>query len=51
MKKAVSVFRGWRKKRDFINLVLTKDARLLNDVGYRPEIIEQRLKTPFWKFV
>jgi len=50
MTKAVSVYRGWRKKRNFINLVLTKDARLLKDVGYPPEIIEQRLKTPFWKF-
>lgn len=51
MKKAVTVYRGWRKKRDFIQLVLTKEARLLTDVGYPPEIIEQRLKTPFWKFV
>ncbi len=51
MKRAVTVYRGWRKKRDFINLVLNKDARLLKDVGYPPEIIEQRLRTPFWKFV
>ncbi len=51
MNKAVSVYRGWRKKRDFIHLVMTRDARLLNDVGYRPEIIQQRLETPFWKFV
>jgi uncharacterized protein YjiS (DUF1127 family) len=51
MKKAVSVYRGWRKKRDFIHLVLTKESRLLKDVGYPPEIIEQRLRTPFWKFV
>lgn len=51
MNKAVSVYKGWRNKRNFINLVITTDARLLNDIGYRPEIIEQRLKTPFWKFV
>lgn len=51
MTKAVSVYKGWRNKRNFIHLVLTKDARLLKDVGYPPEIIEQRLKTPFWKFV
>ena len=51
MNKAVSVYRGWRKKRDFIHLVLTKEARLLKDVGYPPEIVEQRLRTPFWKFV
>jgi uncharacterized protein YjiS (DUF1127 family) len=50
MKRAMSVYKGWRKKRDFIHLVLTKDSRLLKDVGYPPEIIEQRLKTPFWKF-
>lgn len=51
MNRAVSVYRGWRKKRDFTQLVLTKDARLLKDVGYPPEIVEQRLRTPFWKFV
>lgn len=51
MKNAVSVYRGWRKKREFIQLVLSKEPRLLKDVGYPPELIEQRLKTPFWKFV
>lgn len=50
MKTAVKVYRGWRKKREFIQLVLTKDARLLKDVGYPPEIVEQRLQVPFWKF-
>jgi hypothetical protein len=51
MKRAVSVYRGWRKKRDFIQLVLTRDPRLLRDVGYPPELVQQRLQTPFWKFV
>lgn len=51
MKKIVSVYTGWRKKRDFTKLVLSKEARLLKDVGYPPEIVEQRLRTPFWKFV
>lgn len=51
MKKVVSVYQGWRRKRDFTNLVLQKEARLLKDVGYPPEIIAQRLRTPFWKFV
>lgn len=50
MNKAVSVYKGWRMKRDFIQLILTKDARLLKDVGYPPEIVAQRLDTPFWKF-
>ncbi|MDI9245311.1 hypothetical protein [Marinobacter sp. CHS3-4] len=50
MRKAVYAYRGWRKKRDFIQLVLTKDSRLLTDVGYPPEIVQQRLSTPFWKF-
>lgn len=50
MKKVVSVYHGWRKKRDFINLVLHKEARLLKDVGYPPEVIAQRLRTPFWDF-
>ncbi len=51
MKKAANYYRGWRMKREFIRLVLTKDARLLKDVGYPPEMVAQRLSTPFWKFV
>lgn len=31
-------------------MVETLDERLLLDVGFSPEIIESRLKTPFWKF-
>jgi hypothetical protein len=26
------------------------DRRLLNDVGFSPELVEQKLSTPFWKF-
>jgi len=37
-------------KRNFLHLVHTMEPRLLQDVGYPPEVVEQRLKTPFWKF-
>ncbi len=51
MKKARAVYRGWRRKRDFVKLILTREARLLKDIGLTPEIVYQRLNTPFWKFV
>ncbi len=50
MKRAVTLYRGWKTKRHFVQLVMTLDRRLLNDVGFPPEIVEQRLSTPFWKF-
>jgi hypothetical protein len=50
MKKAASLYKGWRMKRNFLHLVMTMDPRLLQDVGYPPEVVETRLKTPFWKF-
>lgn len=37
-------------KRHFVHLVTTMDSRLLKDVGYPPELVEQKLSTPFWKF-
>jgi len=37
-------------KRNFLHLVTTTDPRLLKDVGYPPEVVENRLRTPFWKF-
>ncbi len=50
MKRAVTLYRGWKTKRNFVQLVMTLDRRLLNDVGFPPEIVEQRLSTPFWKY-
>ncbi|NMT64953.1 hypothetical protein [Marinobacter orientalis] len=50
MSKAASLYKGWRMKRNFLRLVLTTEPRLLKDVGYPPEVVEQRLRTPFWKF-
>ncbi len=50
MKKAASLYKGWRMKRDFLHLVHTTDPRLLLDVGISPDVVEQRRKTPFWKF-
>ncbi|WP_288074104.1 hypothetical protein [Marinobacter sp.] len=50
MKRAASLHKGWRTKRNFLHLVLTMEPRLLKDVGYPPELVAQRLDTPFWKF-
>lgn len=50
MKRAASLYKGWRMKRNFIHMVMTMDRRLLNDVGFSPEMVEQKLSTPFWKF-
>ncbi|MEC7815360.1 MAG: DUF1127 domain-containing protein [Pseudomonadota bacterium] len=50
MKRAASLYKGWRMKRNFVHLVSTMDPRLLNDVGFSPEIVERKLSTPFWKF-
>ncbi|WP_166263628.1 hypothetical protein [Marinobacter caseinilyticus] len=50
MKRAVSLYKGWRMKRNFTHLVLSLDSRLLNDAGFSPEIVHQKLNTPFWKF-
>jgi|TARA_R110002124_G_scaffold64063_1_gene175446 hypothetical protein len=50
MKRAASLYKGWRMKRNFLHLVMTMEPRLLKDVGYPPELVAQRLDTPFWKF-
>ncbi|HET8800448.1 MAG TPA: hypothetical protein VFN01_04620 [Marinobacter sp.] len=50
MKTAATWYKGWRMKRHFVHLVTTMDSRLLKDVGYPPELVEQKLSTPFWKF-
>ncbi len=50
MKRAVTFYRGWKMKRDFVHLVTTMDRRLLIDAGLSPDIVVQRLNTPFWKF-
>ncbi len=50
MKRAVTLYRGWKTKRNFVHLVMNLDRRLLNDVGFPPEIVQQRLSTPFWKY-
>lgn len=50
MKRAASIYKGWRMKRNFIHLVTTMDSRLLNDVGFSPEVVAKRLNTPFWEF-
>ncbi len=50
MKRASAFYRGWRMKRNFIHLVMTTDRRLLNDVGFSPDVVHQKLRTPFWKF-
>lgn len=50
MKRAASLYKGWRMKRNFLHLALTMEPRLLKDVGYPPELVAQRLDTPFWKF-
>ena len=50
MKRAAAMYQGWRMKRNFVQLVMTMDPRLLNDVGFSPDVVHQRLRTPFWKF-
>lgn len=50
MKKAASLYKGWRMKRNFLHLIHTTEPRLLMDAGYPPEVVEQRLRTPFWRF-
>ena len=50
MKRAASLYRGWRMKRNFMHLVMTMDRHLLKDVGISQELVEQKLSTPFWKF-
>jgi len=37
-------------KRNFVRLVENTEPRLLMDVGFPPDVIEARLRTPFWKF-
>ncbi|MFO7527300.1 MAG: hypothetical protein R6W86_00635 [Marinobacter sp.] len=50
MKTAATLFKGWRMKRNFVRLVENTEPRLLLDVGFSPEVVEARLRTPFWKF-
>ncbi|MBW0146166.1 hypothetical protein [Marinobacter arenosus] len=50
MKRAAAIYQGWRMKRNFVHLVMTMDRRLLNDVGFSPDVVHQKLNTPFWKF-
>lgn len=50
MKRAVTLYRGWKMKREFMVLVTTMDRRLLNDAGISQDVVIQRLNTPFWKF-
>lgn len=50
MKKAAQYFQKWRQKQIFTYMVETLDERLLLDAGFTPDVIESRLKTPFWKF-
>ncbi len=50
MKRAITLYRGWKMKREFVYLVSTMDRRLLNDAGLSPDVVLQRMNTPFWKF-
>lgn len=50
MSTAVSMYRRWRSKRNFMHLVENKDARLLEDVGLPMDVVQKKLNTPFWRF-
>ncbi len=50
MKTASDWIKGWRMKRNFVRLVKSKEPRLLRDAGFTPDVVYQKLRTPFWKF-
>lgn len=50
MKKAVSLYQKWRQKQNFVHLALSMDQRLMSDIGFTHDVVQEKLRTPFWKY-
>lgn len=46
----VKALRGWKSKRDFRRLVSKTEQRILQDIGITEDYVNEKMKTPFWKF-
>lgn len=50
MSTVTGLFAKWRQKRSFVHLAQTMEPRLMADVGFPPDVVREKLNTPFWRF-